>query len=316
MLKMCFICAGDIQIPPPGWGAVEILVWEYYQNLKQLGVDVRIYNTKDLNWVVSEIKKEKFDFIHLQHEDLLPQLQQHLKDEKVAITAHCGWAENYEYYEPYYWRTFKSILDNNHFIFALSESIKQNYMNFGYDPNKIFITKNGVNTDIYQKTFEPLFPDRSIYLGKIENRKRQHLLSNIELNIDFAGFGENLKLSETNRFIGQWSKTDVYSKMTEYANLILLSISEAHPLVCMEALSAGLGLVISEKSSANLDLTKDFISVIPEQKITDIEFIKQAIESNRKYSINNRKEILEYSKNFEWKKVVADYLNAIKGTLK
>ena len=140
MLKMCFICAGDIQVPPPGWGAVEILVWEYYQNLKQLGVDVRIYNTKDLNSVVSEIKKEKFDFIHLQHEDLLPQLQQHLKDEKVAITAHCGWAENYEYYEPYYWRTFKSILDSKHFIFALSESIKQNYMNFGYDPNKIFIT--------------------------------------------------------------------------------------------------------------------------------------------------------------------------------
>lgn len=313
MLKMCFICAGDIQVPPPGWGAVEILVWEYYKNLKELGVDVRIYNSKDLNWVISEIKKEKYDFIHLQHEDLLPALQNSLKEEKVAVTAHCGWADNYEYYEPYYWRTFKSILDSDHYIFALSDSIKQNYVNFGYDPDKIFVTKNGVNTQAYSKTLNPSFRDRSIYLGKIEKRKRQYLLSDKELNIDFAGFGEALVLSNSNRFLGPWDKNSVYKEMTNYANLILLSTSEAHPLVCMEALASGLGLVISKNSSANLDLTKEFISVIPEEKMSDFDYIKSTIEKNRQYSIKNRKQILEYSQQFDWEKITKNYIEIVKG---
>jgi glycosyltransferase involved in cell wall biosynthesis len=308
-MKLAFICAGDIQVPPPSWGAVEILVWEYFNNLKELGVDVRIYNSKDLNWVLSEINKENFDFIHLQHEDYLPHLK-FIKD-NFAVTAHCGWAENFKYYEPYYWKTFKSIIKTNGYIFALSEQIKNNYINFGVDSSKIFITKNGVNTDRYRKTLNPSNKDRSIYLGKIENRKRQHILSDKDMNVDFAGFGNELKLSTSNKLLGTWSKEDVYAKMTDYANLILLSISEAHPLVCMEGLSAGLGLVISEKSTANLDLTKKFISVIPENKINDFDFIKKTIEENRKYSINNREEIFQYSKNFDWKNISKNYLNLV-----
>lgn len=308
-MKLAFICAGDIQIPPPSWGAVEILVWEYFNNLKEIGVDARIYNSKDLNWVLSEINKEKFDFVHLQHEDYLPYIK--FPNNNFAVTAHCGWAENYKYYEAYYWKTFKSILKTNGYIFALSEKIKKNYIDFGVKKDKIFVTKNGVNTEKYRKTFEPIYKDRSIYLGKIENRKRQHVVSNMELNIDFAGFGNELKISNSNKLLGTWSKDDVYNKMTDYANLILLSISEAHPLVCMEALSSGLGLVISEKSSANLDLNKKFISVIPEAKINDFDFLKKSIEENRRYSIQNRQEILNYSKEFDWKSVTKNYLNLI-----
>lgn len=308
-MKIAFICAGDIQVPPPSWGAVEILVWEYYNNLKQLGVDVRIYNSKKLDWVMQEIYQQNYDFIHLQNEDFLPYFK--FPNNKFAVTAHCGWAENFKYYEPYYWKTFKSILETRGYIFALSEQIKNNYINFGVDSNKIYVTKNGVNTSAYKTTKTPSMPDRSIYLGKFEHRKRQHIVSDKNLNIDFAGFGNELHLSSTNRMIGAWSKHDVYNKMTDYANLILLSTSEAHPLVCMEALSAGLGLVLSEKSAANLDLNKKFISVIPENKINDYEYIKKTIEQNRKYSINSRDEILEYSKLFDWYNISKEYLSLI-----
>ena len=49
--------------------------------------------------------------------------------------------------------------------------------------------------------------------------------------------------------------------------LVLLSDGEAHPLVCLEAFAAGLGVVISQWAAANLDLDKDFITVIPEDKL-------------------------------------------------
>ena len=62
-----------------------------------------------------------------------------------------------------------------------------------------------------------------------------------------------------------------------YGNLVLLSDGEAHPLVCMEALAAGLGVVVSEWGNANLDRLKDFITVIPESKVNDIEFVEKSI---------------------------------------
>ena len=54
---------------------------------------------------------------------------------------------------------------------------------------------------------------------------------------------------------------------------MLLSDGEAHPLVCLEAFAAGLGVVISQWAAANLDLDKDFITVIPDDKINDMEFV-------------------------------------------
>ena len=93
---------------------------------------------------------------------------------------------------------------------------------------------------------------------------------------------------------------------------MLLRVGLGHPLVCMEALSAGLGLVISEKASANLDTSKRFIDVIPENRIHDKEYIKKIILLNREYSSNNRKEIIDYAKSFDWLEMLKNvYLPAI-----
>jgi len=86
-----------------------------------------------------------------------------------------------------------------------------------------------------------------------------------------------------------------------------LSDGEAHPLVCMEALAAGLGVVVSEWGRANLDETKEFITIIPENKISDIEYVEQKIIENREYSVKNREEILKYSIQFDWVKVIKKY---------
>jgi hypothetical protein len=77
--------------------------------------------------------------------------------------------------------------------------------------------------------------------------------------------------------------------------------------VCLEALAAGLGVVVSEWAAANLDINKNFITVIPEDKISDIDYVESEILTNRNYSINNRKEILSYVSEFEWSNVVEKY---------
>ena len=52
------------------------------------------------------------------------------------------------------------------------------------------------------------------------------------------------------------------------------------------------------------DADKEFITIIPESKVNDLEFVENAIIKNREYSIAHRDEILEYAKEFEWKAVL------------
>ena len=76
----------------------------------------------------------------------------------------------------------------------------------------------------------------------------------------------------------------------------------------MEAMSAGLGLVISEYSIANLDTSLPFIDVIPKEKMGNIEYVRSIIERNRVVSREHRKEIRQYVKdNFDWKKIIENY---------
>ncbi len=83
-------------------------------------------------------------------------------------------------------------------------------------------------------------------------------------------------------------------------------------MVCVEALMAGLGLVISELAAANLDLNKKFITIIPEDKINDGKFVAQAIRDNREFSVANREEIRAYAlNNFDYNVIVDNYLKIV-----
>ena len=99
----------------------------------------------------------------------------------------------------------------------------------------------------------------------------------------------------------------MHKNLTEYGNLVLLSDGEAHPLVCLEAFAAGLGVVVSEWAAANLDTTKEFIDVIPEDKISDIEYVEDTIRLNREFSVHNREYVREYGREFEWTNVIENH---------
>ena len=126
-------------------------------------------------------------------------------------------------------------------------------------------------------------------------------------SIWYAGNIADSRFDTSKNYLGEWDKDTLYKDLTQYGNLVLLSDGEAHPLVCMEALSAGLGVVVCEWGRANLDTNKEFITIIPENKISDLEYVERKVVENREYAIKNREEILEYSKQFEWKEVLQKY---------
>jgi len=303
-MKISIIGPGLMPIPPKGWGAVESLIWDMANALKDLGQEVQIINTTDPNKVLAAIKEFDPDFVHINYDDFIV-LYPHI-DKPKAMTSHFGYLERPDMMNGYVniFNKFQEIRPN---VFCLSEGIKNIYKVFSNFPEeKLFVTPNGVNVDAFNFKEEPAHPHRSMYLAKVDYRKRQHLFQNID-SLWFAGNIVDERYDTKNNYLGEWTKDQLYKELTDYGNLVLLSDGEAHSLVIMEAFAAGLGVVISEYARANLDLDKKFITLIPEKKIKDIDYVEGQIIRNREYSIKHRDEIREYGKQFAWKKMLKEH---------
>lgn len=292
------------QIPPIGWGAVESLIWDYKLTLEELGHEVQVINIPDQNEIIQMVNRFRPDFVHINYDDwivLYPYIQY-----PCAMTSHFGYLERPDMMNGYI-HIFNLFGQHKPNVFCLSENIKHIYSFFSDIPKeKLFVVPNGVNISRFKKRDIPKYKDRSIYLAKIDYRKRQHLFQSID-SIWYAGNIADHRFNSNKNYLGEWTKPELHEQLTEYGNLVLLSDGEAHSLVLMEALAAGLGLVISEYATANLDLNRNFIDVIPENKITDHEYIKDIIQKNREYSISHREEIFEYSKTFDWVNIIKNY---------
>ena len=303
-MKITLIGPGIMPIPPTGWGACEILIWDTKLALEKLGHEVQIINTKDARQIISEINGFRPDFVHVHYDEFIPIVP--FIQYPNAITSHFGYLERREMFNGYInvANEFQRIKPN---IFCLSEGIKKVYnVMFDIPKEKTWVTPNGVNIESFAYVDDPTYPDRSIYLAKIDYRKRQHMLQSIE-SLWFAGNIADDRFNTKKNYLGEWSKDKLYNELSEYGNLVLLSDGEAHPLVCMEALVSGLGVVVCEWGKANLDTSKEFITVIPENKIDDIEYVEQKIIENRKYSIEHRKEIRAYGRQFDWVNVLGTH---------
>jgi len=304
-MKICIVGPGIMQIPPTGWGAVEILIWDYKQILEGLGNDVHIINTPNRQEIIEKCNSINPDFVHIQYDEFFD-IVDYIECDNIAITSHYGYLEQPHKYGGYS-RIFDGFLKmKKGRIFALSQSIADVYIKNGFDSNRVSVVPNGVRDDLFSFSENCKYEDKSIYLAKVDYRKRQHLFHNIE-NLYFAGNITDNRYN-MNNYLGEWGKDYLYVNLTNYANLVLLSDGEAHPLVCMEAMSAGLGLVLSEYATANLDLNLPFIDVIPETKISDISYVSDVIQNNRIKSISMRDSIRNYViDNFSWDVIVNKY---------
>lgn len=309
-MKISIIGPGIMPIPPKGWGAVEALIWDYKIELEKLGHEVQIVNTPNQQEIIKLVNEYNPDFVHLQYDNFIGVLE-HINCENKAATTHFGYLEQPMKYGGYI-HLMKGFIDGNFRIFCLSEGIKDTYIKFGCSPERLEVTPNGARHDLFKYSETPSYPDRSIFLAKITDRKRQYLYQHID-NLYFAGNSDDNRFNlNSSNYLGEWSKETLYENLTEYANLVLLSDGEADPLVTKEALMSGLGLVISEYSTANLDLDLPFIDVIPESKIKDIDYVKMVIEKNRQTSIKMRNEIRNYGlSNFSWEIIIDKFVKLI-----
>ena len=294
-----------LPIPPKSWGAVESLIWDMKLALNALGHDVQIINIGDPYQIIQMINEYRPDFVHINYDDwvgLYPYIQY-----PCAVTTHFAYIERPELMGDYRQRVFDQFKRIKPNVFGLSENINVIYNYLAEIPeNNLYLNPNGVTLNNFKVSQNPKYSDRSIYLAKIDHRKRQYLFQDIA-SLWYAGNVADHRFDQNKNYLGEWQKEYLYENLTEYGNLVLLSDGEAHSLVLMEALASGLGIVISEFATANLDLGKEFIDVIPEKKINDLEYIESIITKNREYSISHREEIFEYSKNFEWSNIIENY---------
>ncbi len=298
-MNIVLIGPGIMPIPPVGWGAVEILVWDTKVALEKLGHNVLIINTKNGRQIIDEINLFKPDFVHVHYDEFIPLVP--FIQYPNAITSHFGYLERPKMFGGYsnVANEFMRVKPN---VFCLSEGIEKVY-NIMFNIPNTYVTPNGVSVDEFSFVSDPEYPDRSIYLAKIDHRKRQHLFQSID-SMWYAGNIADDRFNTKKNYLGEWSKDKLHNELTEYGNLVLLSDGEAHPLVCMEALVAGLGVVVCEWGKANLDTDKEFITVIPENKMEDIEYVEEQIVRNREYSVAHRDEIRKYGEQFDWVKVI------------
>lgn len=316
-MHFIIIGSGMMTIPPRSWGGVENVCDNYRNNLTELGHTVDIVNTRDMNQIVGitnalTLKAPNSTFVHIHYDDYVP-VADHISCKNVAITSHYGYLEQTDRWSKGYNDIFWGFVNSKSNIFCLSEGIKEMYLKAGVNSDRLWVIPNSIRTELYNFEKECKYPNRTLYLAKIDFRKRQHIFQGIE-SMFFAGGHFDNRFDKNNpRWLGEWRREKLYEQLTEYANLALLSDGEAHPAVCQEAFSAGLGVVISECSAANLDLDRNFIDVIPENLINDTKHVESVITKNREYSVKNREEILEYARQYHgWKNVTENvYLKSV-----
>jgi len=296
-MNIAFIGPGIMPIPPNGWGAVEMLIWDYANILGELGHTGVIINTSDKGEIVEELKQDKFDIIHLHYDvfhDIIPQILK-LNNGKLIVSSHYPYIGDQSMWRyDGYNSIIESYTKNKEFnIFASSQNDIDVFIEHGANESNCWLSRLGIVSKSYQYDEEPVY-DKTLCFSQICDRKRQYIIQNIE-DIDFIGRKENGKFTNNKYYKGEYGREKLNSEITKYSNFILLSSTEnATPLVVKEALICGLGVVVSDAVALELDTNLKFIDVIPEDKIDDIDYIIEIILKNKKYSIEHRREIRQY----------------------
>ena len=292
---------------------MESVIWDYKTWLEKLGHKVVIINTKDQREIVAEINRRRPDVVHL-HQHHLAGILDKIHAPVKIFTSHSGDRINKQVTLRFLREHLVQYLKDGLFVFVLSPVWRKVFLDCGYNPAEVFVTPNGADHRRFRFRKTPLHENRSIYLGVVNRGKRQSLYQAID-SIDFAGpytdeenADERFDITREN-YLGEWTREHLYEHLSDYANLVILSkVEVAAPLVVLEALVCGLGVVVSSAASANLDTQLPWISVIPDEKITDVAFVEAEIVRNREISLRHREQIREYGiENFSWEKLIPRY---------
>ncbi|MET3026626.1 glycosyltransferase family 4 protein [Flavobacterium sp. UW10123] len=312
-MKILLVGPGMMPIPSNGWGAVETLIWNQKTYCEALGHKVDILNKRGL--VAALLAKPwSYDVVHV-HFDPLTKFWNTLSvrlNFKLIVTSHYGYAAYPEKWHYGYERIFKFLMRSERLI-VLSEDILNVFKRNGY-LGKIDVLPNGVEVQNFIFNESALLKN-AICLGRMEKRKRQEeiagkILEKRNLICDFVGPMNSLVFKTDNKYVnylGEWDRATVHKNLTNYSCIILFSDGEAHPLVILEAMAAGLSIVISMEASANLDLNLPWIYLC--NTVDEVAaYAEKAISENYMY----RKQIRKYAEeNFDYLVIAQKYIEII-----
>lgn len=296
-MNIAFIGPGIMPIPPKGWGAVEMMIWDYANILANLGHTGIIINTPDRDQIIDELKQDNFDIVHLHYDvfhDIIPDIIK-VTNGKLIVSSHYPFINDPSmWHRDNYLPIMNSYVKNeNFYIFASSQNDINTFIENGALKDNCWLSKLGVLSSSYKFDSTPTY-DKTLCFSQICDRKRQYLIQDFD-DIDFVGRLEPGKFTNTKNYKGQYDREILNEEITKYPNFTLLSVIEnTTPLAVKEALVCGLGVVVSESVSLELDTTQKFIDVISEEKINDLSYVHDVIQKNKEYSIKHRNEIKEY----------------------
>ncbi len=294
-----------------GWGAIENLVDDYAKWLSRLpNVVCASTDSSDFSVVLQTLRNFAPNVIHVQYDDYvawIPSLQAEFPEARILFTLHHSYLLNQSRWEGY-----KSIVDSLNAIdktrvvaVALSPAIRAFFKVKGF--RWIYTQPNCADHEKIAFAPTHCFPDRSICLAKICTRKGQARVAH-DTSVWFAGPIADETFASHDRWLGEWSRSDVESKLTHYANLVLLSDGEADPLVVKEAMMAGLGLVLTRCAAANLDLHCPWIHVVE-----DGDNVSELIAQNREVALMHREAIRAYAlEHFSYQARVESYADFLR----
>ena len=198
-MKISIIGPGLMSIPPKGWGAVETLIWDMYNALIALGHEVDIVNVNNPREIIRRVNEYKPDFVHIHYDDWVG-LYNYIQYPCVC-TSHFGYLEREEMFGGYVniANAFAQIKPR---IFCLSEGIKKVYnVLMDIPKDRLYVSPNGVNCSAFRSTDAPHHAERSIYLAKIDYRKRQHLFQSID-SLYYAGNIADERFDKDKNYLG------------------------------------------------------------------------------------------------------------------
>jgi hypothetical protein len=314
-LKIALLGHGTNDIPPKGWGAVESLIWTYYQGLTALGHYVSIVNTMNNDVIVGYLNAHPWDIIHI-HDDSLINLVPELKHKGlIVITSHYPAIHDRSVWDDkvtgYNFETMVvrpllhySRLNTRIVVGALCQKDRDAFVAMGIPENQTFLMVNGASA----KEIE--CDDRAtngltICLAQISERKRQKALFGIPLVVFYGP--SPIPITDP-AYKGEMSGPVRNKTLTEYENMVLLSTAEASPLAIKEGLMAGLGLVLSEAVASEIEL-KPWITVIPESQIWNKAYVEAAILENRALAKGRKQEIRKDAMSqWDWPVLIQKYV--------
>lgn len=313
-MKLALVGPGIMPIPPNGWGAVEMMIWDYYNILRKYDIEVDIINVPAKDEIINKVNNGNYDIVHI-HYDVFIDIIDHLNTKVKILSSHYPFISDIQHHPEHNYHTiFPKIVNNKNFnIFASSQKDIDTFIKFGAIKENIYLSKLGIKKDSYE--FYPKAEyDRTLCFSQIVDRKRQFLIQNIE-QIDFMGRLDDVRFKNFTNYRGEFARHSLNKEISKYSNFILISsVENTTPLAVKEALICGLGVVASEQVAYELDKTLDFITVIEEDRINDISHIKECIDKNKKISRKKRQEIRSYGiREFDLESILRkDYIEQLK----